>query len=490
MQLRSILVALICAWMILYTLQGTVSPVYGQEDAERHFEPTIRSLSSHELPAWYDDAKLGIFIHWGIYSVPAWAPTTGELGSVERERWFKYNPYAEWYLNSLRIPGSPTQEHHYQTYGSDFNYYDFAETLNQEVQQWDPDEMAGLFQDVHARYVVLTSKHHDGFVLWPSNFRNPYLPFDKQRATRDIVGELTAAVREQGMRMGLYYSGGIDWSFHPVVITGNLDWSKITPRSDEYRSYARNHWEELIEKYRPAILWNDIAYPDRQDAMEIIADYYNEYSNGVINNRWSLSFQDFTTPEYAQYDRLTPQKWEATRGIAYSFGYNQNSGPEQMLSVDELVDMFVDIVSKNGNLLLNVGPKPDGTIPELQVERLRRLGRWLDVNGEAIFETRPWVVAEGALVNDDAEIRFTHKPGVLYAILLDSPDEYSIALRNLELEEGTAVTLLGHSEALQWRQEGNMVRINLPKKLPDNPAYTIKITPEPWRLIRKGETAN
>ncbi|HKJ67906.1 MAG TPA: alpha-L-fucosidase [bacterium] len=460
------------------------SGVLAQQQQQREYQPTIQSLDRHEVPEWYHDAKLGIFIHWGIYSVPAWAPTTGELGSVEREQWFKYNPYAEWYLNSLRIIGSPTREHHYETYGRDFDYYNFAGTFNKEVQQWEPDEMASVFQDVHARYVVLTSKHHDGFTLWPSHFRNPYLPFDKQQAARDVVGELTGAVRGHGMRMGLYYSGGIDWSFHPVVITGGLDWSKVTPRSDEFKIYARNHWEELISEYQPAILWNDIAYPDRQDAMEIIADYYNQHPEGVINNRWSLSFQDFTTPEYAQYDRLTSQKWEATRGIAYSFGYNQNSGPEQMLTVDELVDMFVDIVSKNGNLLLNVGPKPDGTIPELQVDRLRGLGRWLDVNGEAIFGSRPWVVS-AERIDQNVEVRYTQKGDAGYAILLDAPRGNSLTLRTLYLEEGTTISILGGEEDLGWEQEGRDLNIMLPDNLPGEHAYTLKMSPKPFRVVQE-----
>ncbi|MDX1636902.1 MAG: alpha-L-fucosidase [Balneolaceae bacterium] len=472
-------------FMLLLVLTPITKQALGQhQDQNREFEPTVQSLQNHEVPEWFEDAKLGIFIHWGLYSVPAWAPLTGELGTMDMDVWFKNNPYAEWYLNSLRIDGSPTQKHHYEHYGKDFNYYDFSTDFNSELKKWDPAEMASLFKEVNARYVVLTSKHHDGYLLWPSNILNPYLPFNQRHTERDVVGELTEAVRDQGLRMGLYYSGGIDWSFKPVVIDGMKMFGISTPESDQYADYVDAHWRELIDKYQPAILWNDINYPDEGEALEIFADYYNEYPDGVINNRWGQDIHDFTTPEYAQYDQITPEKWESTRGIDFSFGYNRNSTPEQMPSVDELVDMFVDIVSKNGNLLLNVGPKADGTIPELQVERLRGLGEWLDVNGEAIFGTRPWVQAQGETAGGN-RIRFTQKGNALYATLLDEPAGNEVVIQSLVVEENAEIQLLGHSETVDWEQQDNDLRISLPGNIDTGqPAHSIKITPQAYRLMK------
>jgi len=184
----------------------------------KHYGATWDSIRTHTVPDWYSDAKLGIFIHWGLYSVPAWAPPSGELGKVDRNKWFYQNPYAEWYLNSLRLKDSPTYKHHIETYGAKFDYYDFATIFNKDTQQWKPSEWAKLFHGTGARYVVLTSKHHDGFRLWPSQVPNPKRPSDSITAKRDLVGELTAAVRAEGLKMGLYYSGGLDWTFEPKPI--------------------------------------------------------------------------------------------------------------------------------------------------------------------------------------------------------------------------------------------------------------------------------
>ena len=131
--------------------------------------------------------------------MPAWAPPTGELGKVDWNVWFKNNPYAEWYMNTLKFEDSPTRQHHVQTYGKDFDYLDFIPEFNKQIAKWDPNAWAKLFQEVGARYVVLTSKHHDGFTLWPSQVKNPNRPDNRQHADRDLVGELTTAVRAEGL---------------------------------------------------------------------------------------------------------------------------------------------------------------------------------------------------------------------------------------------------------------------------------------------------
>jgi alpha-L-fucosidase len=454
----------------------------GQASRPR-FEPNWESIRTHRLPQWFDDAKFGIFIHWGLYSVPAWATPVGELGKVDWKVWFRNNPYAEWYLNTLRIPDSPTRKHHEATYGKDFDYLDFIPRFNEAIARWDPGAMAEIFRSVGARYVVLTTKHHDGFTLWPSKVVNPNRRPEQQHAARDIVGELTRAVRARGVRMGLYYSGGLDWSFNPEPIETVEQVRSTILHTPEYARYADAHWRELIERYQPAILWNDIGYPEQGRLEEIVADYYNRFPDGLINDRFEIRkpgaprrHHDFVTPEYKKMDDITEYKWETCRGLGFSFGYNQMEGPEHTIAEDALIHLLIDIVSKNGNLLLNVGPKADGSIPEIQLARLRALGDWLRVNGEAIFGTRPWKRAEGTTA-DGLPVRFTRKGEVLYAILLGRPRQAEVTIRSLAAPAASRISLLGGKQPLKFTQQGEDLTLVLPWPLRPAHAYAIKIAP-------------
>ena len=303
-------------------------------------------------------------------------------GRFDPTKWFTDNAYAEWYLNTLRIQGSPGYEHHIATYGKNFDYYQFAPIFNDSTKKWDPERWAKLFKKTGARYAVLTTKHHDGFRLWPSQVQNPHRASASITARRDLAGELTSAVRNAGMHMGLYYSGGLDWTFTEKPIVTMDDLMARVPQTEEYARYADAHWTELTDRYQPAVMWNDISYPKAGKIPQLFSHYYNSVPEGVINNRFGVDFADFTTPEYAKYDKITAKKWESCRGLGYSFGYNQAEGPEQVIAADQLVWLLVDIVSKNGNLLLNIGPKPDGTISDIQMDRLNRLGDWLAIHGE------------------------------------------------------------------------------------------------------------
>ncbi|MCB0040582.1 MAG: alpha-L-fucosidase [Caldilinea sp.] len=457
------------------------------------YEPTLDSVSRHPLPAWFDNAKLGIFVHWGLYSVPGWAPLSGDLGDIlvsgEWAKWFANNPYAEWYMNSLRIDGSPTQRYHREIFGAEHSYFDFARDFNQAAERWDPDSWASLFARVHARYAVLTTKHHDGFTLWPTRTPNPFIP--GYFARRDLVGDFMAAIRGQGLTAALYYSGGLDWTFNDTVIQHIVDLQTGVPQMQAYIDYANEHWRELIDRYHTMILWNDIAYPAATDVNELFADYFNALPDGVVNNRFTQRFQlgadgnivtdnfhDFETPEYASYPEIRTKKWESCRGIGASFGYNRNEGSAQHLTVEELVRSFVDIVSKNGNLLLNVGPMADGTIPEIQRERLLGLGEWLDVNGEAIFDTRPWVVADGA-TDGAIGVRFTQKDGDLYATLLATPASTSFEIKGLRCAPDTEIKLLGGPQSLAWRATDAGVAVTLPGPPSDSPAHALRVSPAP-----------
>lgn len=450
--------------------------------AKPKFEAAWESIRTHQVPEWFHDAKFGIMVCWGLYSVPAWAPPTGELGKVDWKEWFVKNPYAEWYWNTLKIDGSPTQEHHHATYGRDFHYLDFIPQFNQEAAKWNPDVMVGQIAEAGAQYIVLVSKFHDGYPLWPSRIVNSHRRPDQQHTERDIVGELTRAARTRNVRMGLYYSGGLDWSFNETPIRDIKGLFETIPHTKEYAGYADAHWRELIDRYQPDVLWNDIGYPEQGDLVNIFADYYNRFPDGLVNDRFEIRrpdapkrHHDFVTPEYRQMDDITGYKWETCRGLGFSFGYNQLEGPEHTLSEEALIHLLVDIVSKNGNLLLDVGPRADGSIPEIQLERLRALGKWLSVNGEAIFGTRPWQRAEGKVAGGPA-VRFTSKGDAVYAVVLGPPAAGEITLEGFGAGPAASVSLLGGPPALPHRAEGGNLVVSLPAGLPAAHAYTLKIT--------------
>jgi alpha-L-fucosidase len=450
------------------------------------FEPTNESIAQHDLPAWYQDAKLGIFIHWGLYSVPGWAKAT-ELSLEETlakdggATWFAENPYAEWYLNSLRIAESATADYHRKTYGEDFSYYDFVAPFNEAVARWQPAEMASLFKEVGAGYVVLTTKHHDGFLLWPSAEQNPFR--ENYYASRDIVGELTAAVRNQGMHMGLYYSSGLDWTFNDHTIKSFPDLFTAIPQDSSYVAYIDTHWRDLMERYDPSVLWADIGSPQAFNPIPLIADFYNKNPEGVVNNRHKMAltptgfgspiFYDFLTPEYQVLDTISDKKWETCRGIGLSFGYNQREDVETFLSIDDLVDSFVDIVSKNGNLLLNVGPKADGSIPEGQKSRLLGLGHWLKINGEAIFGTRPWIIA-AATSSTGERVRFTAKGDDVYLTLLDTPKSAQVTIADLPLEQIGAVSSLATGASVPFTFREGQLQLTIKEQASEAHVFKLK----------------
>lgn len=382
---------------------------------KKFFEPTWESVKTHTLPDWYDDCKLGIFIHWGLYSVPAWAEVTWELGGEpSAEEWFRHNPYAEWYLNTIRIPDSPARKHHDEVYGKDFPYERFADMFT--CEKWQPAEWARLFKEAGAGYVVLTTKHHDGFCLFPSKYTN-YNAMN-HGPKRDLVGELTDAVRAEGMKMGTYFSGLLDWTTveRPRTQHYNVDSYNHTYA---FADYSFNQAKELVDRYKPSLLWNDIGWPEKGqiDLPHLFAHYYNEVPDGVVDDRYSVDFCDFTTAEYLTGNRSMDKKWEMCRGLGLSFGYNQNEGDETVISGPDLVRILVEYVSHNGNLLINVGPRADGTIPEIQADRLRKLGAWLKRHGEAIYGTRPWRERQQDALEGNATAFYTRKGRDLYAII-------------------------------------------------------------------------
>jgi alpha-L-fucosidase len=455
------------------------------------YQATLESVKSHPLPDWYQDAKLGIFVHWGVYSVPAFAPVKNkgnshEEASLSENKGWGQSLYAEWYQNSLRIDGSPTQEYHRKKYGEGFRYEQFGELFNKEIQKWNPDAMAELFAQAGARYVVLVSKHHDGFLMWKSGISNPRIT--NWQVSRDVAGELSQAVNARGMKMGLYYSSLLDWSFTKKPINSIEELVAASDISEEYVAYVEKHWLELIERYDPWILWSDIGYPPGYQLPKLWAHYYNHKPEGVINDRWiqmpkgafsrfgrflirkyieiakptaipEPAHKDFVTPEYATLDHITAHKWETCRGIGNSFGFNQFEDASHYESADALIRLLADVVSKNGNLLLNVGPRADGSLHPLQVEALEGLGAWLKVNGEAIYGTKPWKRFTDPNA-DGAETRYTSRDGALYVIVIKKPENGVLCLP-VEMIDAQ-VNLLETGEALRMERstEGQpMVKI-------------------------------
>jgi alpha-L-fucosidase len=427
-------------------------------------------------------------IHWGIFTVPAWAETvidpadwlTGtkliEPPDFGRD-WFTHIPYVEWYQNTILIPGSPAQQHHADTYGANVPYESFRPEFEAQAAAWSGESWASLFGESGARYVVLVTKHHDGFALWPTDVPHPTRPgwhFD-----RDVVGELSAAVRRRCMRMGLYYSGGFDWSVQPGPIQTSLDALTVAPQTPEYIAYADGQWRELIARYRPAVMWNDVGYPNAADELQLFADYYNAVPDGVINDRFTiiptLTHYDYTTPEFSVVTDISPGKFETVRGMGRGFGYNRNEADADLASATTLIRLLVDVVSKNGNLLLNVGPLADGTVPTAQADRLRAIGAWLGVNGEAIFATRPWTRAEG-LTADGTPVRFTQSADATttYAIVTGAlpPGAVSIAAIGVLPAE---VRLLGGAAPLGASLVGADLRIEVPTGLADAAAYVFAL---------------
>jgi alpha-L-fucosidase len=374
----------------------------------------------------------------------------------------------------MRIDGSPTQAYHREHYGAEYDYYNFAPVFNREIQKWKPDEWAKIFKNSGARYVVLTSKHHEGFTLWPSSIPNPTLSPDRQHASRDIVGELTTAVRKQGLHMGLYYSGGYDWTFVPGPIRTSAGYETVKPQSEEYGKYANAQIHELIERYHPSILWNDIGWPKTGKALEVEADYYNDVPDGVINNRFDVAHADFASPEYTKLDQISKKKWEECRGLGQSFGYNRAEGEAETIAPGELIALLVDIVSKNGNLLLDVGPEADGTIPPVQMERLKALGTWLKQNGEAIYDTEPWTQAVGKSAEGD-DLRFTRKGGDLYVVVLGKPKAQTITILNLPVKQGVVITQLGNQNEFGAKIQNDNMQIVLRAQLKGEYAYSFKL---------------
>ena len=336
---------------------------------------TWDDLNRRPYPQWFSDAKLGIFVHWGLYSVPAYAGKEG---------------YGEWLYKGLmsRDPGRMRAMSYFADTSLPVREMYAQLTDHWHGELWQPQEWARLFREAGARYVVLVTKHHDGYCLWDSP-QQPDWNSTVSGPRRNIVSDLTEAVRREGLTMGFYYSLP-EWS-NPRHI-----WTVASTDStaDYVDNYMVPQFKELVSRYKPDLLFSDGDWDfsaDQLRSVELIDWYYKTVGpNAIVNDRWGRGTQHgFRTPEYSAGIADTTRPWAECRGIGRSFGLNRNEDLDNYLTSTELIQHFCELVAHGGGLTLNVGPYADGTIPLLQQERLRDLGRWLEVNGEAIYGNRP-----------------------------------------------------------------------------------------------------
>ena len=473
-------------------------------DQQGPFRADWESLQKYEVPEWYQDAKFGIFIHWGAYSVPAFGN--------------------EWYPRNMYVPGSPEYKHHVATYGPQdkFGYKDFLPMF--KAEHFDPAAWAELFKKSGAKYVVPVAEHHDGFAMYDSGLSD--WTAAKMGPYRDITGELGKAVRAAGLHFGVsshrvehnfflgvgrsissdvndpqyaaFYGPAHNWLSAPWGIPLNDDFTYVSSAwADDW--LARG--EELVEKYHPDIVYFDwwIGQASiRPNLTKFAAFYYNaslKYGDhvGVIN------YKDYAMQEHSgvldlergQLGDIRPLYWQTDTSVSNkSWGYIKD---DTFKSPEFVLHQLIDIVSKNGNLLLNIGPRSDGTIPEEVQQVLLDVGAWLNVNGEAIYGTRPWKiygegptkVAAGPFHDTDTtryaaeDFRFTTKGDVLYAIGLGWPTNGEAVIHSLTSTVGTehvqSVTLLGSDAKLQFDQRADGLHVRIPVQAPAQYAYALRI---------------
>jgi alpha-L-fucosidase len=468
----------------------------------QRYEPSWESIDKRPSPAWFTDARFGIFIHWGVYSVPAYAPVIpGKLA------------YSEWYWNQMtngrdnpkaNAIQKGSWDYHQKMYGPNFEYKDFAPQFRAEL--FDPDHWADVFARSGAKYVVLTSKHHDGFALWPNpqssaTWDRPWNAVDAG-PRRDILGDLTSAVRRRNLKMGFYYSL-YEW-YNPL-------WLSDKPR------YIREHmtpqFKDLVTRYQPSLIFSDGEW-DLQSSEwgspALLAWLFNESpvkDEVVINDRWGKDSRHkhggYWTTEYTPGMSGSAHPWEESRGMGFSYGYNRAERLSHYHTGRQLVIMLVDLVSRGGNFLLDIGPDADGTIPVIMEQRLIEIGDWMKVNGDAIYGTTPWKATRQWSAGEQPNIEynkeystdyditklaskpapgkagieafFTAKGNSVYAILPRWPGR---SFRVKDIAGVKSVSLLGGPAQLKFKAEkgGVTVRLpDLPEELLTQPAWVLQL---------------
>ncbi|MBQ4591232.1 MAG: alpha-L-fucosidase [Clostridia bacterium] len=413
------------------------------------YENNWQSLNSRPVPKWFGDAKFGIFIHWGLYSVPAY---TGR------------GEYAEWYMQQMRNPEHPSRKFHDKTYGPHVKYEDFVSGFKAEL--FDANAWAKLFQKAGAKYINLVSKHHDGFCLYPSAYAWNWNSWDVG-PHRDFCMELREAMEGTGVKFGVYHSV-YEW-FHPLYLRN----------PEEYALYHLHPMlKELIERYQPWTLFTDGEWDHPSDvwhSTEFLTWLYNESSVRdfiVPNDRWGRETRghlggNFTT-EYGYIsghqkieDIVLDRPFEECRGIGKSFGLNRIETTDDYMSAKELLETLCSLVAKGGNFLLNIGPAADGTIPVIMEERLLQMGSWLEVNGDAIYGTEIYTK------EPQDGIYYTKKGEKIYAILTRFPFG-SVTLDKVPYSPYRKARLLSHPADITVRENDGKTELVFPPIDPED----------------------
>ncbi|KAL3853072.1 hypothetical protein ACJMK2_016652 [Sinanodonta woodiana] len=410
-------------------------------DTWAQYTPDWDSLDKRPLPAWYDESKLGIFIHWGVFSVPSFS-----------SEWFW------WDWQGAKLPG--VQQFMQENYRPDFTYADFAPMFTAEF--YNSDEWANIFNSSGARYIVFVSKHHEGYTNWPSKYSFNWNSMDVG-PKRDIVGELAQSIRSKtSLHFGLYHSM-FEW-FHPLYLN---DKSNNFSTQDFVNDKTLPELYEIVNTYKPDVVWSDgdwEAMDDYWKSKDFLAWLYNDSpvkDTVVVNDRWGRNVGCAHGGFYTCGDRFNPghlvnHKWENAMTIdKYSWGYRRNARLVDYLTMEQLIDTFVKTVSCGGNMLMNVGPRHDGTIDPIYQERLKAMGDWMAVNGDGIYGTTPWKYQNDTINSD---VWYTMKQGdsgtLVYAILLNWPTGDTVHLGAPMTTVSTVVSMLGLPGKLSFSSTG------------------------------------
>lgn len=467
MKPRVLITLFIC--LLLGTIQCTEKGSSGQEDEQLTKEEILNESEEafDQRMAWWRDATFGMFIHWGPYAVPAGVYNGKKIDGI-----------GEWIMDHAEIP---VEE--YEQYARQFN-----------PVKYDADEWVKTAKDAGMKYIIITSKHHDGFGLWDSEVSD-YDAVDFAAIHKDLLAELKKACDKYDVKLGFYYSI-MDWHHPNAQAPHYPDYNtdeKSNPNFDQYvENYMKPQVRELVRKYDPAVLWFDgewIPEWTHEHGVEMYTMLRQMKPDLIINNRVDVGRQgmqgmneeggdfvgDFGTPEQEILESTSDFDWEACMTMNDTWGYKKND--HNWKSAETLIHNLVDISAKGGNYLLNVGPTAEGVIPNASVERLQKMGDWMDTNAEAIYETE-------RLQNHFKEgesIRYTKKKGqpIYYGIALEQPGE-AINFTYLNPEQDSEVLLLGYDEPLEWDySEDNGLIVHIPEEVRESsdfgPAWTFKV---------------
>lgn len=463
------------------------------------WKPTASSIDRHKAPEWFADAKFGMFIDWGLWSIAGWAPRN-EKGAM----------YPDWYEHSMYYFGDVSTRYHAKNWGVDFERDDFIPFF--KAERYQPEFLIDIAEEAGMKYVVPFNKHHSGFCLWPSSYT---LRHTGTTIGKDLVKPLVDGCREKGLKFGFYFSIE-EWEYpvigpngeiinrrgfgnpekHPIYEPytpklENLASMKI-PVNDFSRQYLIPQAVEFIDKYDPDLIWYDGDWETEVEipgAYDITAYYYNHAEGRkevAVNDRMGLKNGqrmrsvrgDFSTSEYGNlHEGYRSRKvWEECRGISQSYGFNWQDTDENILTSKKFIDMFIDIVSKGGNLLLMVNLDAQGALPEMQEKRLKDIGKWLKVNGEGIYATREYSN------NAEGSVRYTRSKdnSTVYAISLEWPGS-QLRLQSVKPADKSEIYMLGYDKPLKWAYKDGVTTINIPSALqkasarPCEHAYTFRI---------------